>query len=341
MAAYHLTHFTGRKTKPQKKKILEAVEILDQLGFPFEMYNSRQWRRVERLALVLLTLGSVKPSTPWAEAKSRDDGISTTTRGIIAFVNKYYSEDISKGSYDDFKRQEIDRLNLDSIVVSGFERSAVNDSRSGYAICPIHAVTIRKFGTPDWDAAVKGVLETKVSLRQKLATNRALEMIPVSLSEGQKLSFTPGKHNELQKAIIEEFLPRYGHGSEILYIGDTSDKYLYLNGERLLELYFPEPSHEELPDIITVSEKKAWIYLIEAVTSFGQISQVRRLELKKLTQRCIYPVIFVTAFLDRITYRKFCVDLAWETEVWIASDPDHLIHLDGNQFLGPYEKSAP
>ncbi|MGB3494208.1 MAG: BsuBI/PstI family type II restriction endonuclease [Elainellaceae cyanobacterium] len=338
MASYNLTRFTGSKTKQQKAKILEAVEILSQLGIPLEqLFTSKQWRRVERLALVLLSFGDIRPDTPWLSVKSRDDGVSITTRNIIDFINEHYSESISKGSYDDFKRKEIDLLLSDSIVVPGFvERSAVNDSRSGYAICPTHVEAIRKFATSDWGDAVESLLTEKISLRQRLNTSRDLSMISVVLPGGLDLRFTPGRHNELQKAIVEQFLPRYGYGCEVLYIGDSSDKYLHLNREKLLALRFPEPSHEELPDIITFSEQKGWLYLIESVTSFGEISQMRKLELERITQDCANPIVFVTAFPDRATYRKYCANLAWETEVWIASDPDHLIHLNGPKFLGPY-----
>lgn len=337
MAFYNLTRFTGPKTEQQKRKILEAIQILDQLGIPLEHYTSRQQRRVERLALVLLALGDLQPDEHWSNIKSKDDGVSVTTRSIIDFINEHYSESISRGSYDDFKRKELDVLVPDSIVVPGFvERSAVNDSRSGYAICPTHAEAIRKFGTPDWDAAVKELLAGKVSLRQRLNTERNLSRIAITLPGGSELSFTPGKHNDLQKQIIENFLPRYGYGCEVLYIGDSSDKYLHLNREKLLELRFPEPSHEELPDIIAFSGQKGWIYLIESVTSYGEISQIRKLELERITENCTNPVVFVTAFPDRTTYRKYCANLAWETEVWIASDPDHLIHLNGPKFLGPY-----
>jgi len=338
MSFYNLTRFTGLKTEQQKRKILEAVEILSQLGIPLEkLFTSKQWRRVERLALVLLSLGDIKPDTPWSLVKSKDDGVSVTTRNIIDFINQHYSESISKGSYDDFKRKEIDLLLPDSIVIPGcIERSAVNDSRSGYAICPIHVEAIRKFDTLAWDDAVESLLSGKVSLRRRLSTQRSLSMISITLPGGLELSFTPGNHNDLQKAIIEQFLPRYGYGCEVLYIGDSSNKYLYLNREKLLELRFPEPSHEELPDIIAFSEQKGWLYLIESVTSFGEISQIRKLELERITENCTNPIVFVTAFPDRATYRKYCANLAWETEVWIASDPDHLIHLNGAKFFGPY-----
>ncbi|MDY7004500.1 MAG: BsuBI/PstI family type II restriction endonuclease [Cyanobacteriota bacterium] len=86
------------------------------------------------------------------------------------------------------------------------------------------------------------------------------------------------------------------------------------------------------------SEQKNWLYLIEAVHSSGVISNVRLLELKKLTEKCKADIIFITAFLDHYTFRKFAVDIVWETEVWIAYAPDHIIDFDGENFLGPYSQ---
>ena len=158
----------------------------------------------------------------------------------------------------------------------------------------------------------------------------------MNLSSGLELAFSEGEHNELQKAIVEEFLPRFGYGAEILYIGDTSNKYLYLDKKKLEELNFFEISHEELPDIVAFSRKKKWLYLIEAVHSSGPISELRLLQLKKLTINCTVDLVFVTAFLNRKKFRQFIQDVAWETEVWIAENPDHLVHFNGEKFLGPF-----
>ncbi len=95
----------------------------------------------------------------------------------------------------------------------------------------------------------------------------------------------------------------------------------------------------ELPDIVAYSEEKKWLYLIEAVHSSGPISDVRLVELKQLTKNCDTDIIFITAFLNRKTFQKFVKDVAWETEIWISESPDHMIHFDGEKFLGPYISS--
>lgn len=179
-------------------------------------------------------------------------------------------------------------------------------------------------------------ISQRQTLANKLSASSNISLIPVTFPSGKKLELSQGKHNELQKAVIEEFLPRYGYEAEVLYVGDTADKFLYIEKEKLSNLNFFELSHQELPDIVAYSAQKNWLYLIEAVYSSGAISPIRLLELKKLTQECKADLIFVTTFLDRKTFRKFVADIGWETEVWIADEPDHLIHFDGDKFLGSY-----
>ena len=167
--------------------------------------------------------------------------------------------------------------------------------------------------------------------------SRDLPRFPVKLPDGQTLKFSPGEHNLLQKAVIEQFLPRYGHGAEVLYVGDTAKKFLVREEARLKALKFFALDHGELPDVVAYSSQKNWLYLVEAVHSSGPISPLRLLELKRLTQGCTADIVYVTAFLTRDTFRKFAPDIAWETEVWIADAPDHLVHFDGDKFLGPYK----
>lgn len=162
--------------------------------------------------------------------------------------------------------------------------------------------------------------------------------MPVQLPGGKKLIFSPGEHNRLQKSVIEEFLPRYGHGSEVLYVGDTAAKLLHHDKAGLKKLKFFELAHGELPDIVAYSKSKNWLYLIECVHSSGPMTPLRLAELLSLTEPCTADIVFVTAFLDRATFRKFAPDVAWETEVWIADAPDHLIHFDGDKFFGPYPR---
>ena len=229
-------------------------------------------------------------------------------------------------------------MKIAEVVLQSSPNSATNDSTRGYSINPTYAELIRNFGKKDWEKSVKDKLKYIEPLSQKLKRERQISKVEVTLPSGGQLTFSAGEHNDLQKAIIEEFLPRYGFEAEVLYVGDTADKYLYLEKEKLEKLHFFEISHEELPDVIAYSNKKNWLYLIEAVHSSGPISEIRLLQLQKLTKGCKANIVYVTAFLNRPKFRQFIADIAWETEVWIADNPDHLVHFNGDKFLGPYKK---
>ena len=158
--------------------------------------------------------------------------------------------------------------------------------------------------------------------------------MPVKINN-QDFTFSPGNHNELQKAVIEEFAPRFAPNSECLYVGDTIDKDLVKNVEKLKTLGFEITLHDKMPDIVLYREDKNWIYFVESVTFAGPIDPKRIIELSEMTKDVTAGKIYVTAFPDFRTYKKFSESLAWETEVWIAEQPDHMIHLNGDKFLGP------
>ncbi|MFH0907855.1 MAG: BsuBI/PstI family type II restriction endonuclease [bacterium] len=74
----------------------------------------------------------------------------------------------------------------------------------------------------------------------------------------------------------------------------------------------------------------------EAVTSAGVVDGKRRRELKDLFSGFRSGLVFVTVFETRDVMGRFLSQISWETEVWIAEDPDHVVHFDGERFLGPY-----
>lgn len=326
------------KFKNKSKEVQELINttlfILDCFGIPL---NSTP-RRLERMAISFLATADVKNIGDFKSIKDLNSGYSLKTRDVINYVNKNFGEDISSGSYDDIRRKDLKLLTVAEVVLRSSPNSATNDSTRGYCINPMYAELIREYGSENWEHVVTKKLEGVEPLNQKLKRQREIQRVKVALPSGGKLEFSAGEHNDLQKAIIEDFLPRYGFGAEVLYVGDTSNKYLHLETKKLEELNFFEISHEELPDVIAYSKEKNWLYLIEAVHSSGPISEIRLLQLEKLTENCKADIVYVTAFLDRPKFRKFMADIAWETEVWIADNPDHMVHFNGDKFLGPYKE---
>ncbi len=324
----------GEKSKEIQELINTSLYILENFGIPLD--NTP--RRLERMAMAFLASGDIKSLNELPSAKDLSSGYSLKTRDIINFVNKNFNEKISSGSYDDIRRKDLKLLTIAEVVLQSSPNSATNDSTRGYTINPTYAELIRIFGKKNWEKLVFDRLKDIEPLSHKLKRARQISKVEATLPSGGQLTFSTGEHNNLQKAIIEEFLPRYGFGADVLYVGDTSDKYLYLEKEQLENLKFFEISHEELPDVIAYSKKKNWLYLIEAVHASGPISEIRLLQLQRLTKECTADIVFVTAFLNRQKFRQFIAEIAWETEVWIADNPDHLVHFNGDKFLGPYKK---
>ncbi len=318
------------KSKSVQKIINEALEILDSVGIPL---NTKTERAMEKMAVCFLAVAGVKKD--WSKAI---ENANLKSRDIIKIVNENFEENISSGSYDDIRRKDLKLLVLADIVInSGVnKRSATNDPTRGYALHTDFKNLIVTYKTADWKSNLKKFNENKPSLAEILSRKRNLEQIPVKLPSGKPLELSLGEHNVLQKEIIEQFLPRFGSDCSVLYIGDTSNKSLHMEIEGLKKLNFFELSHDELPDIIAYSEKNNWLYLIEAVHSSGPMSEIRVHQLKKLLKDSKAELIFVTAFLNRAEFRKWVMDVAWETEVWIADNPDHMIHFNGHKFLGAY-----
>jgi len=309
--------------KPQQIAVLidSSLDILYSVGIPFE---GKTERGLEKMGLAFLAVAGVNSS--WEQAKSIEDNRFLMTREIISFINTHFYESISSGSYDDICRKDLKLLVLSGLIINSADniRAATNDPTRGYSLTNEFKKLILSYETHEWHEKLKTFISNHKQLRDELSRSRDIDKINVELPDGVILSLSQGLHNDLQKAIIEQFLPRFGFGSTVLYIGDTSNKMLHLQKKQLEDLYFFELLHDELPDIIAFSNHKNWLFLIEAVHSSGSISETRLLELKRLTQQCTADIVFVTAFLTRQDFRKWCHTIAWETEVWIADNPDHL-----------------
>ena len=335
-------YINPKKCKTFAAKSIENQELINHTLFILESFGipvTGTSRRIERMAIAFLAIADIKSKTDFKSAKDLiNDKYALKTRDIIEYINTNFGENISRGSYDDIRRKDLKLLVLGDIALSSSPNSDRNDSTRGYGLNPIYADLLRNYPSKDWLKKLKTKLKDVEPIAEKLKRNREIIKVPVVLPSGKKLEFSPGPHNKLQKTIIEDFLPRYGYGSKILYVGDTAEKFLHLDSEALKQLNFFEIARIELPDVIAYSEKKNWLYLIEAVHSSGAISVVRLLQLQKITKDCQAEIIYVTAFLDRKTFRKFIADIAWETEVWIADNADHLIHFNGDKFLGPYQE---
>lgn len=321
-----------------EKKIEQACQLLEAIGIPIHKQTKR---RQKRWAMALLGAANLKPNTSWKKAAiAGATEHNITTREMIEFWNAHYGEKLSRGSYDDVKRKDLDVLVVAGVVAGSAANSDANpnDPTRGYAITKEAADLFRTFGTKDWPKAVAEFKRIAGTLTDRFNKGRIRRAIEVKTPKGEVLKLTQGPHNLLQKQIVEMFLPQFVQDAVLLYVGDATNKSLFMDEGELKRLGFFEMSHEMLPDVVAYSPKRDWIILVEAVHSANPIDQVRHLQMEESTKKCKSPRVYVSAFKDRSVFRKWVLEISWETEVWLADEPEHLIHFNGDKFLGPYQE---
>lgn len=320
------------KNVPEKvaQNINIVLGILKEVGIPFEGLSQL---RLQRMAEACMAVGRIKDSL--SEAKSVKDGVFLRTREILKFENEHYGENISPGSYDDIRRKDLKLLVLANIAInsSSIESKATNDSSRGYSLSDEFAKLLTDYGTVFWDASLDNYKNQVKALEEQLQKKRESERVPVTLPSGEKLLLSYGEHNQLQKAIIESFLPIFGKGCEVLYVGDTSDKLLHKDENELKQLGFFDLEHDELPDVVAYNKEKNILFLVEAFHCTGQWDSTRLFKVKNKLTNCKADIVFVTAFETINQFKTYSTTIAWETEVWIADIPEHMIHFNGWKFL--------
>ncbi|WP_372807110.1 BsuBI/PstI family type II restriction endonuclease [Pontiella sp.] len=310
-----------------KQKIKEALAILQELGLPKEQQN-------ERSALTLLALAGLVPEDEWSAVGSPLIGITP----IMDFCRDYYGVNYAPNTRETFRRQTMHQF-----VQAGLVREnpddpirATNSPKWCYQLEGNAKLLLGKHGTGAWDSELKNYLEKVPALKEQYEAARDMEKIPVRYSDGAEVMLSPGTHNKLVKAIIEQFCPRFAPAAEVLYIGDTKEKFAFRCKERMNELGCSTEEHGKMPDVIVFYPEKEWLILIESVTSHGPVDAKRHTELASLFSSAESGIVYVTAFPDRRLMAKYLGVISWETEVWVADSPDHLIHFNGERFLGPH-----
>ena len=320
------------KNVPRKiaRNIKIVLKILEEVGIPFDGLTDL---RLQRIAEACMAIGNI--TNDISKVKSVKDETFLRTRDILTFENENFGENRSSGSYDDVRRKELVLLVESGIAInsSSIDSKATNDSTRGYCLSDEFAELLKYYDTPQWEQSLIDYKAKTARLKRLLDERRDSERVPVTLPSGEKLLLSYGEHNQVQKAIIESFLAIFGKGCEVLYVGDTSDKFLYKNDKKLTELGFFELIHDELPDVIAYNKEKNILFLVEAFHCTGQWDKTRLSKVKNKLSDCKANLIFVTAFENINQFKTMSNKVAWETEVWIADIPDHMIHFNGWKFL--------
>jgi hypothetical protein len=309
------------------KHIAEAMQILRDLGMPREQQN-------ERSALCLLALLNLTPGQKWSAAGNPLIGITP----IMDWVRVHYQKAYAPNSRETFRRQTMHQFVDAGIVLYNPDvpDRPVNSPKAVYQIEAATLQLLRSFGTRQWAKKLTVYLSQRETLVAQYAKTRDQNRIPVKILLEQAIDLSPGAHSELIRAIIEEFAPRFVPGSVLIYVGDTGDKWGYFDRLLLSQLGVEVDLHGKMPDVVFHDTERNWLILVESVTSHGPVDGKRQAELAKLFAGAKAGLVYVTAFPARNIMARYVAQIAWETEVWAAEDPSHLIHFNGDRFLGPH-----
>lgn len=296
-------------------------KLLADVGMP-------QRQQSDLCALTLLGLANLKEGDAFSSATNRWVRI----HDIIQFINANYNFSYAENSRETFRKQAMHHFRKAALIEDNGK--ATNSPNYRYRLTEEFLYVIQYIGTSNENFALKNFQSMHDRLVDTYTSKKTMSMMPVKINDKDYI-FSSGSHNILQKAILEEFAPRFAPNSECLYVGDTTNKDLVKNIKRLSELGFEITLHDKMPDVVLCCSDKDWLYFIEAVDSVGPMSPERVIDINEMTRNVTSGKIYVTAFLDFKKFKRFSDQLAWETEVWIADNPDHMIHLNGDKFLGP------
>ncbi|HRH81688.1 MAG TPA: BsuBI/PstI family type II restriction endonuclease [Thiobacillaceae bacterium] len=312
----------------ERGHIEEALDILVRLGLPRAQQNDRS-------ALCLLALLDLAPGGQWKQAGQPLLGITP----IMDWAKRHYGADYAPNTRETFRRQTMHQFVAAGIALRNPDKPdrPTNSPDTVYQLAPELLALLKTYGGRGWAKNLAAWLTTRPSLSQRYAKARNLERVPVRLGGSRKLELSPGAHSRLIRAIIEDFAPRFAPGSTLIYAGDTGRKWGYFDQATLTAVGVTGIDvHGKMPDVVLHDTVRDWLLLVESVTSHGPVDGKRHEELSGLFANSRAGLVFVTAFPDKATYKKYAADIAWETEVWIADAPEHLIHFNGSRFLGPY-----
>ena len=310
-----------------QKHVDKAKKVLVSLGLPRAQQN-------ERSALCLLALLNLTPRKRWASAENPLIGITP----IMDWIRDNYKKTYAPNTRETIRRQTMHQFVDAGLAVYNPDRldRPVNSPAAVYQIEPSALALLRSLDTPLWHDNLTGYLSQSQTLAARYANERQQNLIPVQVAPGKAIALSPGEHSELIRAIIEDFAARFVPGAVLIYAGDTGEKWGYFDAPLLAKLGVNVDAHGKMPDVVLHYPETNWLLLVESVTSHGPVDGKRHAELTRLFAGSNAGLVYVTAFPTRAIMGRYLGDIAWETEVWVADSPSHLIHFNGVRFLGPY-----
>ncbi len=309
-----------------RTRLAQAQLILGELGLPDRQQN-------ELAGYTLLALAQIGPRDKWSSATKP----LLRTHDILAFLRTVHSKEYAPNTRETFRRQALHQFEQARVVDRNPDDPTrpTNSGLTCYALTDLALAVVQVYGEPLFSELVTQFLAGRPTLAAQYRRERDSHRIEVTLPDGVKLFLSAGQHNALQAAVVSQFMPRFIPTAKVLYLGDTAKKNAFVDEPGLSTIRVPYSTHDKLPDVLFHLEDRNWLILVEAVTSHGPVSAKRREELEAVLKDCPLQRVYMSAFPSFTVFKKHITEIDWDTEVWVAETPDHMIHFNGPKFLGP------
>lgn len=310
----------------------EARDILVSIEMPENLINPRS-------VMTLAALAEISGNKKWRNASEDYHG----THHVVKFINENFPNKagLDENPYAENSRETFRKYNIKPWISAGILEPkaglATNDKDNSYRFTSYFAALIRSYGTAMWEEKLKDYKDTHVTYAEYLKQAKKVERDYIAEYEGSNIPLKKSAHNKLQVKILQELIPLVcKEKPELLYIGDATDRDLWQKDERMKELGINVLSQSgNLPDIILYEQSAKRIIFIEAYHSTGPFTLDRVNAIKALCD-CEdgTEAAFITAFDSTAKMLKNYKDVAWDTEMWAADEPTHLVHKNGDKFIG-------
>ena len=183
-------------------KIDEAKEILASFGLPKSQQNDRSAR-------VLLALAGIEKDSSWNNASHKLIGI----HDIIIFISEKYNFPYAENTRESIRRQSIHQFEQAGIIIRNADdpNRPTNSGKTAYSLTHPALKVIKSYGTPKWTTELREFLTNVSSLVQKYRKERKIHQVSIKI-RNKEYFLSPGKHNILQKDIVENFASRFAKG---------------------------------------------------------------------------------------------------------------------------------
>ena len=307
------------------KLIDEALDVLHDFEVGERQLNNRS-------AMTLLALLHLKEGDSWEQATNPTLG----TRAIMDWIRDQFGVEYKPNSRETIRRSTLHQFVIAKIVEENVDcpDRPINSPKWNYRVTDAALKVFRDHGRPAFESELERFLLEHSSYLSLAEERRDMPKTPVVLPSGATLDLSPSGQSVLIRDIVEEMLPRFAPGCQVLYIDDTDHKHGVIDAALMDELDISLKAREKAPDVIAWDGVRGWLFLMEAASTHGPVDVTRKAELRDLFADQWDKVVLVSCFPNRKIMQRYLAQLAWETEAWCADTPDHMVHLNGSRFMG-------